>query len=683
MKSWMIALGLGALLTLANATDPATIVDSSGQVTGANIVVGDGGVCNVLAGQGLHLQLPTRFSMFALDTGHSDYSQWTHLVFTITNNRPTVAVANIAIDSGTNGWAYADIAIAGNSTETVAMPLVSANTANLAPSWPSMDGFFPQATTVGSSVPTNVRMVRIWNLQQQSTLDLTLNEMTLVQQTPKTTSIIDQYGQQTVTFAGKIASDVDLQQQAAEDALLSGQLPYTSDAYQGVAGSGLTQGTGRWHTEKQNGKWYIIDPAGNRFFSTAINCVGTGTLAYVQNRSALFAPGALPAQNGPFAMHYQQLVNPSTGLPEPGFNFYTANLQRKYGSNWRLAGVNNCMRRLRTWGFNTIGPISDALLSDPSNHFPGTPSIVIAGNFRTVPTLRGDFAMPDVYDPAWASAVNTTLASVVPQLNQNAYNMGLFIDNELPWAFHSSQTNYRYDFAFDVLSAPSNQPAKQRFYSTLQMKYRTIQKLNTAWGTTYASWNALLANTSYRPTTIRSALATDMQAFLSAFSNQYFSTIRSKLQALQYRGLYLGCRFLYYSPETLSAAARYCDVLSFNAYDLTPSQWRTGLRAVDKPVMISEFGFGAGDMGRVGGSGPITEADRIAATQTYLSDAMSWTNLVGVHWYKWDDDPATGRMWDNANHDLGMVSITDKPYQGLVDLATQMNTQFNSRMINP
>src|SRR5205085_4744545 len=115
-----------------------------------------------------------------------------------------------------------------------------------------------------------------------------------------------------------------------------------------------------------------------------------------------------------------------------------------------------------------------------------------------------------------------------------------------------------------------------------------IQKLNIAWGTTYASWTAFLNNTSYRPNTIRPALATDMQAFLNGFATQYFSVIKAKLQALQFRGLYLGCRFAYYSPETLAAAARYCDVISFNTYDLTPSEWRPDLKAVDKPVLIGE-----------------------------------------------------------------------------------------------
>ena len=46
----------------------------------------------------------------------------------------------------------------------------------------------------------------------------------------------------------------------------------------------------------------------------------------------MFAPGALPSQSGQFADHWSTGVNPGTGGSEAGFNFYTANLERKYFS---------------------------------------------------------------------------------------------------------------------------------------------------------------------------------------------------------------------------------------------------------------------------------------------------------------------------------------------------------------
>lgn len=627
------------------------------------------------------MQLPQRTSTFGLNLSTVDWSQYTHVVVSLTNNQSVPVMTEFAIDSGASGWAWCDFIIGGNTTETIAIPLAVAPSTG----FPSIDGTLSQVATYGNVAKNSIRMIRFWNPQVSGGEDLTINSMVAAGYAPRTTGLVDQYGQQTVNFVGKITSDTQLLAQVSADNSLSGQLPYSADAYGGVAGSGIDGGTGKWRTAKQNGKWYIITPAGNRFFSTGITYIGTGTNAYTVGRDNLFTAGALPSQTGPFGDCYQFPINPATGQPEAGYNFYLSNLQRKYGSSWHTPAMNNLARRLRTWGFNTIGPGSDNNLMASTSQFATAPEVVISGNYRTVPCVNGYFAMPDVYDPAWAAAVNTTLAPVVASLNGNSYNMGLFIDNELPWAWNMSQPNYRYDLAFNVLSAPATQPAKTRFYLTMVALYRTIGKLNTAWGTQFANWPAFMSNTSFHPTTITSSMARDMQAFLKAYTTLYYSTIRSRLQALNYKGLYLGNRLAYYSPETLAAASRYCDVVSFNAYGINPSEWRSDLKALDCPVMVSEFGFGAADIGRIGAGYPIavTESDRVRAYQNYVNDAMTWPNMVGLHWYKWDDDPATGRMWDNANESRGIVSITDTPYAPLVTAMTQENTLLNSRLSNP
>jgi hypothetical protein len=677
-------IGLASLLLAVAASTPAAdLIGVGGGLVGATASTSNGATYTVLPNEGIRVGLGQRFGTFLMNMGSVDWSQYSHVVLTVTNNHSTVVNAEFAMDSGTTGWAWSDFVLPPNSTRTIAIPLRTSQSVMSVPDWPAISGDVAQGMLHGSSTPSNVRMLRVWNLQEQRPIDLTIRQISPQSFTQPTSGIIDVFGQQTVAFPGKVTSNNDLSAQVVADAALPGSLPYSNDEYSGVAGSAITTGTGRWQVAKQNGKWYILDPLGNRFFSTGVICAGTGTLAYTQGRSALFEAGALPSTTGTFAANYQSLVNPGTGSAELGYNFYTANLQRKYGTNWGVAGVENIAKRLRTWGFNTIGPLSHYGLTSSSSHFPTMPGTAIAGNFKTVPCPNAGFPMPDVYDPAWATAVSNTLTPLVANLNQNPYNVGLFVDNELPWAFHKINPNARYDFAFNVLSAPANQPAKVRFYNQVSLTYRTIQKLNTSWGTSYSSWSAFKNNTNFRPSTVTAGLARDMQNYLTAFANQYFSTIRTKLTNLQYKGLYLGCRFLYYSPESLASCGRYCDVVSFNAYDIKPSDWRSDLKALDRPVMVSEFGFGAADAGRVGGGGVITESDRVAVYSNYVNDAMTWPNMVGLHWYKWDDDPASGRMWDNANHSLGLVTIADVPYQQLATAAMGLNGLLNSRLVNP
>ncbi|MFI5384825.1 MAG: hypothetical protein ACHQ50_01785 [Fimbriimonadales bacterium] len=679
------------LLGVAGACVPGLVMAisgglvSTGGVSQGNAYTESSGTYQVIPGQGVQISLPHQFSAFGLNLGTADLSQYTHLLLTVTNNGATPSLVEVVFDSGSTGWASSPFLIGAGTTENVTVPL-EPSPLGVGLGFPTGDSTVHQTTFFGSLVKNSVHKIRLWNQTQSGSINLTVGQMTLVSLTTPTASVIDVYGQQNVAFPGRITSDQQLAAQVALDNQLSGQLPYSNDIYGGLAGSGFGAPTGKWSVAKQNGRWYIIDPSGNRFFSTGIDGVGNGDLAITQGRSSLFAAGALPNPGTTLAQFFYYAVNPATGLAEPGFDFYQANLERKYGSGWVAQGDATAVRRLKTWGFNTLGVQSHyTLYSNPSLQMANTQVVGISGAFQIVPCPGASFPMPDVYDPAWATAVTYSLSPVVASLRSDTYNMGLFVDDELPWAQLSSQANYRYDLAFNVLSAPANQPAKQRFYKNLTMKYRTIQKLNTAWGTAYGSWNDLLNNQAYRPASPSAALVTDMQTFLTGFATQYFSTIRAKLAALNYHGLYLGCRFRCYAPEVLAAAARYCDVVSFNAYDITPSQWRSDLKALNAPVMISEFGFAAADQGRVGGFSlcAVSESDRIQAYQNYAADAATWNNLVGLHWYKWEDDPVTGRMWDNSNVCFGFVSITDVPYAGMAAAATQVNTNLNGRMINP
>lgn len=675
------ALALTGIFGISQAS--VSLIGPNG-VSGGSIVANPYATYNVVPNSGIRVQLSQRFAFFGVNVGSQDWTQNSHVMVTLTNNQPVPVIVEFTMDSGSNGWSWSDVVIAGNTTDTIAVPLQNPQTSQNWTVWPSIDGSTNQAPLSGTVNQNSVRLLRFWNVMRQGSEDITINSLSVVNNGFRTTAIIDQYGQQTVNFPGKITNDAQLVSQSSSDSLLSGVWPYSNDAYGGVAGSGLDAGTGRWRTAKQNGKWYIIDPAGNRFFSTGIVATGAGALAYTKNRDAMFTAGAIPSQNGLYSQEFQYPVNPATGQPEAGFDFYQANLLRKFGSNWINPAMNNIAKRLRTWGFNTIGPTSHWALYSPGMNFPNMQQCGINGFFRTIPS-PGSAPMPDVYDPMWTAAVSGTLMPVVNQLKNDPNNVGLFVDNELPWAFDWSQTNYQYKLAFNVLSAPADQPSKIRFYNTLMMSYRTISNLNTAWGTSFSSWAQLLSNNSFQPTNVTALMARDMQGFQNTFASQYFMTIKSKLNAFGYKGLYLGCRFYYYSPEAAAAAARYCDVVSFNAYDLTPSQWRSDLKTLNAPVMVSEFGFSAMDQGRVGGGypGAITENDRVQAYNAYINDVKTWPNMVGLHYYKWEDEPVSGRMWDNANHTYGLVSITDVPYQQMVDAATQANTYLNNQLLNP
>jgi hypothetical protein len=103
--------------------------------------------------------------------------------------------------------------------------------------------------------------------------------------------------------------------------------------------------------------------------------------------------------------------------------------------------------------------------------------------------------------------------------------------------------------------------------------------------------------------------------------------------------------------------------VSFNLYRQTITAWWPPV-AIDKPVIVGEFHFGATDSGVFGPGlrGAENQADRARLYSQYVRGAATNPQIVGVHWFKLTDEPASGRVGDGENHNIGFLTITDTPY---------------------
>jgi len=45
-----------------------------------------------------------------------------------------------------------------------------------------------------------------------------------------------------------------------------------------------------------------------------------------------------------------------------------------------------------------------------------------------------------------------------------------------------------------------------------------------------------------------------------------------------------------------------------------------------------------------------------------LRGALAHPQFVGTHWFKYQDQPATGRPLDEENYQIGFVDVCDTPY---------------------
>ena len=121
------------------------------------------------------------------------------------------------------------------------------------------------------------------------------------------------------------------------------------------------------------------------------------------------------------------------------------------------------------------------------------------------------------------------------------------------------------------------------------------------------------------------------------------------------------------NPLAAAAAAKYCDVVSYNLYHRSVADFRFNGGA-DVPLIIGEFHFGALDRGQfhTGLVPTASQAARAQAYRDYVRGALRHPQFVGCHWFQYQDEPTTGRVYDEENYQIGFVDVADTPYAELI-----------------
>ena len=452
------------------------------------------------------------------------------------------------------------------------------------------------------------------------------------------------------------------------------------DVWGGWLGGPQLTATGFFRVEKVNGAWWFVDPDGWLFWSHGTDCVGTGNgVTPTTNREHYFTnlPGRDDPVFGKFCGtagrspvgHYKDFDRYET------YNFTESNLFRKYGGEWRGIHAALAHYRLRSWGMNTIGnwsdrriymgdqintdslsgPIVDALKGEIRR----TPYVATVGG--NSPPIRGSEGywgkFPDPFDPEFRKSIARSMENIHETVG-DPWCIGYFVHNELSWGGNE------YELAEATLLSPANQPAKLAFVDDLKRKYTTIDALNTAWGTLHKSWESLLDATK-KPD--RKKASSDLVAFSNRVAETYFAGCRDMVKAAAPDQLYLGCRFAWGYELATRAAAKYCDVLSFNRYERSLSGFQLP-DGIDQPVIIGEFHFGALDRGmfHTGLVPTRDQADRATHYRNYVESALRHPMIVGTHWFQYGDQATTGRF-DGENYQIGLLDITDTPYPELIE----------------
>lgn len=466
---------------------------------------------------------------------------------------------------------------------------------------------------------------------------------------------VDAYGQfMHGDWPGKIRSDDDLRASMVGEraALDASQRPADWNEYGGWKDGPRLAATGSFRVEKVGGKWFFVDPSGCLFFSHGLDVVRAHSDAMkTRGRENWFA--AITGEGD-----WQPIIH---------------NLELTYGTTDYQPQFHALLeRRLRHWGFNTVGDwASEAFLATAR-----TPYALQLTDFNWRMPHIGKMKMYDVYDPIYVERMANLLTSemerteVAKRSLTDPYCIGYFIDNELAFGRDGQ-------LAQAILACPPAQAAKLELVKWLQARHASIETLNTAWKTTYASWDALLA---WREAPEGPGHRADTDPFVAAMVDRYYAICRDAVKRGAPNRLYLGSRFVgtdSVKPWLYEACARHADVLSVNIY----AHGAAGFPVQgypDIPVLIGEFHFGVAQRGMFSPGlclAGVGDEDRAMAYTRFMQGALVHPLIVGAHWFQFRDQPLLGRG-DGEAYQIGFVDTVDRPYPEIIKASRQVGEQM-------
>lgn len=449
------------------------------------------------------------------------------------------------------------------------------------------------------------------------------------------------------------AAELPVRRADEERALAASARPPEWDRFGGWANGPKLEATGSFRTQKYQGKWFLVDPDGRLFFSFGLDVLQAHT-------DAVRAKG-----------HEAWFKSPCPG--DGVLDFNDRNLRLKYGrDDYEEAFYATLAKRLESWGFNTIGNWgSSKLMALGRTAY----TMQLSDYNARLPRLAGSkLKFYDVFDPRYAQAMRTLVddaAARDPQVARSLsdpFCIGYFIDNELNFGNRGRQM-----FGDDVLRCPAGQAAKRAFLDDLKAKYGDVARLNAAWKTSHADWEALARSTSVPSGALYKA---DSDAFFRCAVDQYFRLCREAVKSRAPNRLYLGCRFVATDavrPAFFEPSRKYCDVLSVNIYAHSAANFG-GAGFPDMPVLIGEFHFGVFDRGLFSAGlcpAGLTQSERALAFTRFLQGALVHPNVVGAHWFQFRDQPLTGR-WDGEGYAIGFTDVADTPYSEMTRAAREV-----------
>jgi hypothetical protein len=420
------------------------------------------------------------------------------------------------------------------------------------------------------------------------------------------------------------------------------------------------ESTGFFRVERDDSRWWLVDPDGFAFFSVGVDVAIPSAAGPVEGMEDLHE--WLPDPQGEFGPAYEVV----RGKRE--FSFLTANWIRAFGADWLEQWRAVTRNLLVGWRFNTIGNWSDLEFARGAR----LPYVIPLRGFPTTEALLyRDF--PDVFSDEYARAAER-FAEQGTTFRDDPYLIGYFLDNEPLWAFGDN------NLASEMLATAAPSASRREFVAWIRNRYQDDpEHLSSAWNRGFSSFDELADTPIPDAERLSDQAKRDLWEFSGLMVDRYLSLPSAALRRTAPHHLNLGIRYASISSELCYRAGEHFDVFSINSYTMRPEPATIAeiTRRTGKPVMIGEFHQGAIDRGlpSTGIRGVASQEDRGVAYRYYVEQGASLPELVGVHFFQLNDQPVLGRF-DGENYNIGLVDICNRPYPELTRAARTANERI-------
>jgi agarase len=397
--------------------------------------------------------------------------------------------------------------------------------------------------------------------------------------------------------------------------------------------AGYKSTNGFFSVKNFSGRWFLVDPDNNPFFSIGISRIDSEDRDYKLG-----------------ARHYNGIEKINMA-----------------------AWVKEAIQTVTNLGFNTIG-----CWSSPEITKMKVPYFIII-EFKK----KEKDKLVDVFSTDFEKMIESAVEENCSKRSDDPYLVGYFIGNDLNWygdySFYMGHTSYLFDIYFDL---DGSSAGKKKVIEFLEARYGTIGSFNSAWNLKISDFKDI-ANLKMSQFNIKDINAIRTE-FLSVVAERFYSLMTEKIKAADKNHLIFSDRFANSVPEqVLRISGKFCDAVSFNYYknlpDVDKSFLETLYETVNKPILISEFTFRSMDntSGLKNRIGPDTtvasQEDRGKHYKVYTGSFARLPFVIGYHWFQFFDDPQDGRASNDEDNNYGIVDESGRPYKALMDAMREAN----------